>query len=118
VRAEDARGRGSRGGASARPADFRCEHLYEVYAHHQALSQDESISRRAANVLILAIQAVILDSHATLGMLHLTEYQENLAVYLMEKNGLRGDDLGHSAEQREKVVGEMVGLLGKATREV
>lgn len=90
----------------------------------QALSQSETIPRRAANVLILAIQAVMLDSQATMDMLNLTEYQKNLVVYLMEKNGLRVDansrkgldSVEAEEERKDRVVGEMVGVLEKVSR--
>lgn len=65
----------------------------------------------------------MMDSQATMDMLDLTEYQKNLVVYLMEKNGLRGDERQeehdiHAEEQRkDRVVGEMVGVLGKVSRQ-
>lgn len=81
-------------------------------------------TRQAANTVIIAIQAVLMDTTATMALFpDLDDGQRNLAHYLMDKNGLlrqgtsAGDgDAGEATgEHRERVIGEMVGLLGRYT---
>lgn len=68
----------------------------------------------------MAIQSVILDTQVTIGMLDLTDAQKNLVFYLFAKNGLMGETssggegAGEAVDGREKVMGEMDTLLGKA----
>lgn len=74
-------------------------------------------------MVILAIQAVLLDAQMTMSLLGLTDTQKNFAMFLMNKNALsqvgntNRDSEGEPGEEgRETVAGEMVKLLGKATR--
>ena len=70
------------------------------------------------------MQAVLCDAQITLSLFPgLDDGQRNLATYLMEKNGLlragrsvdEDEDEQEGMERRDKVVGEMVGLLGRGT---
>jgi hypothetical protein len=72
-------------------------------------------------MVLLAVQAILLDSQTTMSLLDLKESRKNFAMYLIDKNGL--SNVGHGASgvagdaARDKVNGEMVKLLGKATRQ-
>lgn len=52
----------------------------------------------------------------------LDDAQKNFAVYLMEKNGIRKsrfvgeEEDGVDEERKDKVAGEMFGLLGRGSR--
>ena len=77
-----------------------------------AMTSPTTTTRQAANTLILAVQCVLADTRATLALFtDLNQGQKDLAIYLMERNGLieRQDD----GDLREKVKGEMVGLMAR-----
>jgi len=90
-----------------------------VLISFQAMASPTSTTRQAANTLILAIQCVLADSQATLAMFpQLNRGQKDLAMYLMERNGLLGKDDDRDKEvKREKVMGEVVGLMARGVRD-
>ena len=75
-------------------------------------------------MVILAVQAVLLDAQTTMSLLGLTESQKNFAMFMMNKSDLikTGNTSAPSAEQdnddgREIVAGNMVKMLSKATHQ-
>ena len=73
-------------------------------------------------MVILAVQAVLLDAQTTMSLLGLNESQKNFAMFMMNKSDLikTGNASAPSAEQdnddgREIVAGNMVKMLSKAT---
>lgn len=87
----------------------------------QALSQTSTGPRKAANALILAVQAVMNDAQETMDMLELTESQRDFAFYLLAKNKLwspneeGNDSVDDQVTRVGRVKEEMDGLLGKGT---
>jgi hypothetical protein len=87
----------------------------------QALASPTVSTRQAAQTLLLAIQCVLIDAHRTLSLFpRLATGQKDLAMYLMDKNGLilhaaqsQGVDPAEEEERKERVVGEMVGLMAR-----
>ncbi len=81
----------------------------------QAMTSPTSTTRQAANTLILAIQCVVSDSQATLAMFpNLNKGQKDLAIYLMERNGLlTKSSVGRRKVAKENVKDEMVGLMAR-----
>ncbi|EIW72825.1 hypothetical protein TREMEDRAFT_42004 [Tremella mesenterica DSM 1558] len=82
-----------------------------------ALSSPTITTRQAANTLILALQCVLQDAQETLGLLpELNAGQKDLAMYLMDKNGLLVDLLPGESGGREGVMGEMTELMARSAR--
>lgn len=81
-----------------------------------AMSSPTTTTRQAANTLILAIQCVLGDSQTTLALFpELNRGQKDLAIYLMERNGLLSGIRGKGGEDEKgmNMMGEMVQLLGR-----
>lgn len=69
-------------------------------------------ARQAVHHLLLCIQCVLKDARRTLALFpNLPEAQQNLAMYLMEQNGLLPGGVGSP----EKVMHEMAGLMSRGT---
>lgn len=80
--------------------------------------------RQAGQTLLLAVQAVLMDSQLTLSFFpRLSTGAKDLAVYFFEKNGLLNQPEsvdaalaagpGDAAERKEKVLEEVVGLMAR-----
>ncbi|ORX34125.1 clasp N terminal-domain-containing protein [Kockovaella imperatae] len=91
----------------------------------QGLASKTITTRQAANTIILAIQAVLVDAQATVALFpELDDVQKDLVFYLMDKNGVLGMD--HSSDHesaqgpvedgKEALDGKLVELLGKGVR--